>query len=245
MAVLIGQITSIEAVGQADSITLTATYDDPHDPNGLHALQVGSVVFYAATVHDFAQSQIVAFGPASGGQAIGKHMVGSAASGEKFWYWARTRNNAGDTYGDLWPGDLLSPDVTPSATVFSDTGEFTEFSVNVTVTSLSGPPTTYSVESARYQRLGTRCMVNVHILISVNGPAATNIIIQGLPFTAHANNTTIGAGVRSDVSTNKMCACYMFGGVDQISVLLYDGTYPGGNNVHLYVDVEYEVEPNA
>jgi len=107
-----------------------------------------------------------------------------------------------------------------------------------TVTSQTGTITTLGTIVARYAQAGKNVYFSVSITITTNGTGASWINCS-LPVTAKAQ--TLFAGREISVA-GKSCAGYVNTGSNSMSVVFYDGTYPGSSGAVIVVSGLYEAQ---
>ena len=99
----------------------------------------------------------------------------------------------------------------------------------------SGSFTTVSA-SGRYRLIGAKtCQVQLKVVITDTGTAGSYVTAT-LPFAVH-NDTAFAANNSNNVGV----AARATAAGNTVYLLRYDGTYPGGNGVNLYLAGAFEV----
>lgn len=107
------------------------------------------------------------------------------------------------------------------------------------VTSGTGAITTVGTVSGQYTKVGRLVTVTADCTITTNGTGATVINIAGLPYPCRG---IITAGIGKEVGvTGKSLVVATSVGSSTVSVLFYDGTYPGANNARFILSLTYPV----
>lgn len=108
-----------------------------------------------------------------------------------------------------------------------------------TVASAGGTITSYTVNAAKYTRVGRLVTLNFDFTITDNGTGSVAINVTGLPFAAAAAYSSAGTLIE--------IAAVGFGGfvnpnsTTSLSLVKYDWTYPGGTNYRLVGSISYNV----
>jgi len=103
------------------------------------------------------------------------------------------------------------------------------------VSSTSGTITSYTVNSAKYTKIGRLINLSFQIAMTDNGTGAGALFIQGFPFT----NSAATCGVTYNQSTGLIGSVFIVtSGTDGYSVK-YDGTYPIATGQTLQLSLSY------
>jgi hypothetical protein len=105
-----------------------------------------------------------------------------------------------------------------------------------TVSASSGTITSYTVNSARYQKIGKTVLLQLDITITNNGTGAGSVRVT-VPVTATTNAYFLTG--RENLVTGKMLVGPLASS-SQFAILYYDNTYPGGTGNQLQLSGMYE-----
>lgn len=107
-----------------------------------------------------------------------------------------------------------------------------------TVAPSSGSITAYTVNLAKYSRVGKLIHVFYDVAITTNGTGAGGVVL-GLPFAVASGAGCILAG-RETGSTGKQLQAYGGASATTVTVTAYDNTYPAGSGYRLILSGIYE-----
>ena len=115
--------------------------------------------------------------------------------------------------------------------------DYEEGTFTPTISSTSGAITAYTINSARYTKIGRAVHIVVQFAVSDNGTGAGQIYIQGFPFT----NAVATCGVTYNQSTGAVGAISVSTSATDGYINQYDGTYPIASGQTLQLNLTYIV----
>lgn len=114
--------------------------------------------------------------------------------------------------------------------------DYEEGTFTPTVTPGTGSLTTVGTTTGSYTKIGRMVFFSIDIAITTNGTGATNINVTNLPFTSSG----IGNGTGKEInSTGKTVTGAISSGTASVSMVYYDGTYPGGTGTRILLSGYY------
>jgi hypothetical protein len=115
--------------------------------------------------------------------------------------------------------------------------DYEEGTFTPTISSTSGAITAYTINSARYTKIGRAVHIVVQFAVSDNGTGAGAIFIQGFPFT----NALATCGTTYNQSTGAIGAVSVSTSATEGYIYRYDGTYPIATGQTLQLNLTYIV----
>lgn len=106
-----------------------------------------------------------------------------------------------------------------------------------TIAATSGAITAYTLNHARYRRIGKTVTAAYDFTITNNGTGAAAVSVT-LPYTAGYYAAGVG---RETVTTGYVHSVTVANGVALATLNKYDNTYPGGTNYRLVGSITYEL----
>lgn len=106
-----------------------------------------------------------------------------------------------------------------------------------TITATSGSITAYTINQARYVKIGKTVILNLFFTITNNGTGAGNISFT-LPITARSTFAGSGAGRENGVTGNGLAV--FNSATTSATISTYNNGYPGGNNYSPGIVFTYE-----
>ena len=115
--------------------------------------------------------------------------------------------------------------------------DYEEGTFTPTISSTSGAITTYTINSARYTKIGRVVHIVIQFGVSNNGTGAGQIFIQGFPFA----NVAATCGMTYNQSTGAVGAISINTSATDGYINQYDGTYPIASGQTLQLNLTYIV----
>ena len=230
-------VSNLAASSGIGHILLNWSFDDPN-ARGIEQCRLDAVELWAATTNDRGPDDALLATKIDEGRDKAAHMA--LTQGAIFYYWIRPRNKA-RFYGEWYP---LSPTGGVVGTTQADGGAWTPFTPIIT-SSLGALGSIIVGSDNRFKVIGKTCLFRITPFITDNGTGSGQLVITASALPIPAGGTSPGyvlIGARGLAgSYTSLLGIVVNNSGFQLTLVKYDGTYPGATGAGYVMDGSYEV----